>query len=82
LNNALRHGSPGLVEAHYAWRDDCLLVEICNDGVSTPPEHWVPGRGLHHIRHRAERLGASPHWSMRDKERVALVIELPLGDKR
>ncbi len=82
LNNALRHGSPGLVEAHYAWRDDCLLVEICNDGVSTPPEEWLPGRGLHHIRHRAERLGASVQWSMRDNDRVALLIELPLGGKR
>jgi signal transduction histidine kinase len=78
LNNALRHSSPGLIEVYYGWRGDQLYFELCNDGVSQAPQQWTTGRGLHHIRQRAAKLGASADWSMRDAGRVVLTITMPL----
>jgi len=81
LSNALRHSSPRLIEVYYGWRNDQLCFELCNDGVSLAPQQWTTGRGLHHIRQRAAKLGASVDWSMRDASRVGLSIAMPLrGD--
>ena len=79
VTNALRHGQTTQLEVGLDYnREQQLELLVINDGVDDAPEHWVTGRGLHHVRKRAEKLGANVVWQQQPDHRVLCHLILPL----
>ena len=78
LTNALRHSTATLVKVHFSVEKNNLMLLVNNNGVQLAPEEWVAGRGLHHIRQRAQKLGAKIDWSQLVNGSVELSLKLPM----
>ena len=55
LTNVVRHSHAGTCTVRL-WRDDALLVEVCDNGVGLP-DGYRAGTGLQSMRERATELG-------------------------
>ena len=79
LTNAFRHATPSRITVRVAGDGACLTLEVINDGVG----EWITerdvlaGRGLNHMRTRAEELGGRFSFEL-DERQARLFAEIPL----
>jgi len=79
LNNAIKHASPKLVTLKVQLHDNCLVVEIADDGPGFSGQTAQAGsNGLINMRERAGILGGSCSIQSRAGQGTTLRFNLPL----
>jgi len=79
VTNAYRHANPSLISAYFEYRDGRLSCTIKNDGAFAVPEKWVAGRGMQHIKNRAQQLKAEVSWAIEESGVLAMSLNVPLN---
>jgi len=62
ISNAITHASPEHICIAVEIEHQFLQIAISDDGRSAPFSCWVAGKGLNHIRTRAEEIHATVAW--------------------
>ncbi|MDI3306825.1 MAG: histidine kinase [Acetobacteraceae bacterium] len=80
LGNAVRHGRPRHVRVIVGRRDDCLLIEVADDGGgATEPRCGTDGFGLRGMAERVESMGGCFSWSNEPQHGVTVRANLPVN---
>jgi signal transduction histidine kinase len=78
LANALRHAQARAVTVSARADEDCLRVQIVDDGVGFAEPAPPGGRGLDNLRHRAAALGATLEVRSEPGSGTSVALQLPL----
>jgi PAS domain S-box-containing protein len=75
-NNAARHAKPTYVHLYLSKEDNCMRLEVINDGApfSEPRQHGDSGMGLRIIRQRVSAIGGSIQFLPRSKGQTGSVV--------
>lgn len=80
LSNALRHGRPRRVDMFLRWVEDCVVLEIVDDGEGFYPEAARgAGLGLASMTARAEEAGGSLEVDSSPGRGTRVVVRVPVG---
>jgi len=63
VSNAITHANPVSISIAVHIEHHILHITISDDGHSAPISRWIAGKGLNHIRTRAEEIKAVVAWS-------------------
>ena len=77
--NAIRHSDAEHIQVKIHLIDQRLLITVHNDGVRTPLEDWQSGRGINHLKERAEQLNGSARWHQASPSTLDLTLDIGLG---
>ena len=77
VTNAFRHANPSFISACFEYRDACLSCTIKNDGTFASPDKWIAGRGVRHIKNRAEQLNGKVSWAVEDSGVLVMSLQVP-----
>lgn len=79
VNNILKHARAKHVDVSFAHRQDCIMVDIRDDGVGFAVDQVSgEGRGMRNIRMRAQERGGSAHWESAPGQGTHLHLSFPL----
>ena len=83
IANALKHAKPAniIIEASLEMKELCL--RISNNGTSTTPSAWIPGRGLNNIKSRVAEMHGSCKWELEQEDAsrqyCSVFLRMPLS---
>ena len=79
VRNAISHGGASRIEVLVQVMDDCLLVQVHNDGPVTDPAAWRTGLGMQSLLRRVQRLGGQLQWQAPGSGGATMEARLPLS---
>lgn len=83
ITNALRHSSASSICCAIQCSYGKLTIEVTNNGVATPLESWIEGRGLVHMKTRAESISAGISWQSKSENSITVALAIMLeGSER
>jgi len=80
FSNCVKHASASRVGVSLALEDECLILQIGDDGVGFVPESPKVGRGLDNVRQRADSLGADLRVESAPGQGTTIRVAVPLHD--
>ncbi|GGK79430.1 two-component sensor histidine kinase [Sphaerisporangium melleum] len=81
LTNVARHAAATTASVHIAYRPDCLVIRVDDDGRATPDAAPAPGVGLLGMRERVTALGGHLRAAPRDEGGFTVHAELPVAPR-
>ena len=82
IANAIKHAAPQNIIVEVDLNPMGLLLWIANDGATSDPSGWTPGRGMNNVSARVAEMNGSHKWGIereRDDEQYCyLTVHIPL----
>ena len=79
VRNAISHGGASRIEVLVQVLEECLLVQVRNDGPATDPATWGAGLGMQSLLRRVQRLGGHLQWQALGSGGTVMEARLPLN---
>ena len=79
VRNAISHGGASRIEVLVQVLEECLLVQVRNDGPATDPATWGAGLGMQSLLRRVQRLGGHLQWQALGSGGTVMEALLPLN---